>query len=383
MATDFETMAKTAKHDIHVPWDDLQSARAQKGVLAALRETHEKEEAVHVLDEKRRAPSRPRRRWLYGPMVAVAAVAAAVLLWLRPPTPIATATWAAAELAYKDGSRSLLEEHAQVQVLEDGAKAVKVQQHAGKVRYQITSRPARRFQVRARGVTITVLGTVFDVKVQRQLVTVAVERGKVQVEHNGKLVMLTSGKRLAMAVPADDPTARVDTLGAREPEAARKPEAAGTNAPEAETNSHATTANALSEAAKPMQATGAGGGAPATTATAGELMREADRARGRADHAAAAAALRQLIRHHPRDRRITLAQFNLARVLRAQGAHTAAARTFEQCGRALRGDAIAEAAFSWQQAGDRARAQAAATRYLDAFANGVHALSMRQLSGGQ
>ena len=38
MTTEFENIAKTAKDELEVPWDDLRAARTQKGVLAALRE---------------------------------------------------------------------------------------------------------------------------------------------------------------------------------------------------------------------------------------------------------------------------------------------------------------------------------------------------------
>ena len=89
----------------------------------------------------------------------------------------------------------------------------------------------------------------------------------------------------------------------------------------------------------------------------------------------------QLIAAHPTDARVTVATFTLGRVERARGNHDAAARAFESCGDALRGDAIAEAASSWLAAGQGDRASAAARRYLVAHPSGVHAEQMKKLAG--
>jgi tetratricopeptide (TPR) repeat protein len=122
--------------------------------------------------------------------------------------------------------------------------------------------------------------------------------------------------------------------------------------------------------------------ASADPAGAAKLLREADEARARGDLDAAVAALGRLLARHPRDARVTVATFTLAQIVRSQGKHELAARHFEACGGALRGDAIAEAAASWSAAGNPERARQNAERYLDAYPSGVHADHMRQLRGG-
>ena len=97
------------------------------------------------------------------------------------------------------------------------------------------------------------------------------------------------------------------------------------------------------------------------------------------DSEGALQALRSLIATYPTDARATLALFTIGKVERQRGRHAAAARAFEQCGAALNGDAFAEAAASWQAAGNGGRARAAAQRYLQMFPKGVHAETMRGL----
>ena len=71
-----------------------------------------------------------------------------------------------------------------------------------------------------------------------------------------------------------------------------------------------------------------------------------------------------------------MALFTLGKVERKRGQWVAAAQAFEQCGTALRGDALAAAANAWLAAGNASRAKAAAARYLQHFPDGVHATAM-------
>ncbi|HHH30441.1 MAG TPA: hypothetical protein ENK57_19160 [Polyangiaceae bacterium] len=300
-----------------------------------------------------------RRRWLVLALAAAAAVALFIMRPGRDPGEGAIAiTWqAASTLEYTDGSRSLLAEHAEIQVVDDHLEHVEVEQRAGLVRYEIAKRPERRFVVEARDVTVTVLGTVFEVDVDGDEVTVSVQRGRVRVEHGATEVELTRGQRIALMAP------RSATHQAQ-------PEAPVVEAPE-ETAEVAQVTPAEDEH-------GAGGGQAKPSAA--ELLRAADRARGAGRLDEAARRLRQLIASHPRDPRVTLAMFTLGRVERARGQHEAAARAFESCGDALRGDAIAEAATSWLAAGRSDRASAAAQRYLASHPAGVHAEQMKKLA---
>lgn len=407
----YDDHAKKAREVIDVPWDEVRAARVHKKALEAFKLAEEAqlaEEAERELEdgalegapiqggalegapipggtlddapiedlgrpESGEAPEEDAipmvgspRRWL---VAALAAAAIALALFgsglLRrgadPGEGALAMTWQpASTLEYTDGSRSLLAERAEVQVVDDRNDRVEVEQRGGRVRYEIAERPERRFVVEARDVTVTVLGTVFEVNVAGDEVVVSVQRGRVRVEHGATEVELTRGQRIALTAPT--------TTAATEPATDRaEPAAEDASAEDAEGDE--------------AEAIGAGGGE--TGPTAAELLRAADTARaaGRLDEAAR--RLRQLIAAHPKDGRVTLAMFTLGRVERARGQHDAAARAFESCGDALQGDAIAEAASSWLAAGQSDRASAAARRYLDTHPSGVHAEQMKRLAPGR
>jgi hypothetical protein len=364
-----EETAKKARLEIDVPWDDVRQARVQKSALEAFRAAKQDDDAdqereLQALEAKLDEPKGGRWRLMMA-AAAVFVAAAVAMVWLRTNEPVQGAAWAVASLDYNDGSRSLLSERAQVQVVDDTKAKVEVRQRAGKVRYEITRRPERRFEIAAHDVVITVLGTVFNVDVAKRSVSVVVERGRVQVEHDGGKVVLTAGQSVTIATDGAVPNEVADDA---------QPDRAPPDSDEAKQEE-----TTVAEVA--VSAPSTGGGAPAGPSAA-ELLREADAARGRGDHTAAIAALNKLRRVHKSDPRVTIATFTLARIYREQGKHALAAQHFEACGKALRGDAIAEAAVSWSAVGDSARASAAAQRYLDAFPGGVHADHMRKLRGG-
>jgi len=362
-----EQAAKKAKLDIEVPWDDLRAARVHNGALDAFRAAQDEDE--QQVRDKLQGVGLLRPRMLLA-AVALMSVAAAVVLYLRSDDghPVAASSWAGAStLHYADGSRSLLSQRAKVHVLEDSNERVRVRQDGGKVRYEIARRPERRFEVGALDVTITVLGTIFDVAVDEGRVMVTVERGRVRVEHGDRRLELTAGQK-----------AEIEAALATAPrEAPENDEASDQAEPQQQ-------AAATDAERGPAAAAGAAGGRAdaAVAPTAAELMRRADQERAAGQLATAAATLRTLIAKHPRDGRATLALYTLGRIERQRGNHQTAATSFEQCGAALRGDAIAEAAGAWSAAGRPARARAAAERYLRSYPAGVHAERMRALAGG-
>ena len=241
----FDDHAKKAREVIDVPWDEVRAARVHKKALEAFKLAEEEALAEDVEreladDATSQSPSDDdvhdtipmvgsRRRWL---VVALAA-AAAVALWLvgskgllgpgaAPGEGAVAMTWqAASTLEYTDGSRSLLAERAEVQVVDDRDEHVEVEQRGGLVRYEIAKRPERRFVVEARDVTVTVLGTVFEVDVAGDEVTVSVQRGRVRVEHGATDVELTTGQRIALTAPSSSsssrPTHGVSRRAARDP----------------------------------------------------------------------------------------------------------------------------------------------------------------------
>jgi hypothetical protein len=360
-------LAERARREIDVPWDDLRAARVHKRALEGFRAAPSSTSAG---PGQRRAWASWRR--LAGAALAAVAVAAALLVWVRLSGDTPALAWTATStVAYADGSLSRLSATAQLSVVEDEVERVEVSQRAGRVRYEIKPRPERRFVVGALGVTITVLGTVFDVSIEENRVEVVVERGRVRVEHGDRRLELGPGEHVTVIGGDAVTTAQ---------KSAAHDEADGPTAVIDEESLQDAKAPGGAEAAAPASATSSAAPAAAPP-SASEYLRRADAARadGRLDDAVA--ALQSLLRDHPRDARTTLALFTLGRVERQRARHADAARAFEQCGAALGGDAIAEAAASWQQAGQGAQARAAAQRYLQLFPAGVHAPRMRAMAG--
>lgn len=376
MKFDAIDIAKRAKLEIDVPWDDVRAARVHKKAVAEFAAEHADDregEAQH--DEESGEDDTPaskitlpktrpsRLTWL----VAIVAIAAAVALFVQLRRPQGEL---ASTVQFSDGSRSLLSAQAQVHVIEDTESHVHVRQRTGSVRYDIMPRPERAFVVSVEGVTITVLGTIFDVSVDGERVEVSVERGRVRVETRGRTVELTAGEHASLRrdgsafSDATETDATVDSP----------------DAPQAEPVEKADVAPAPTASQRAPEA--AASAAPEAQPTAAEWLRRADSARAAGNLDAALSALHALIAAYPTDARATLALFTIGKVERQRGNHARAAQAFEQCGAALNGDAIAEAASSWQAAGQGAAASAAAKRYLQTYPEGVHAASMRSLSGG-
>jgi transmembrane sensor len=339
MATETAETADKAREHIDVPWDEVRAARVHRRVLEAFREGP-------------RAGEGPgRRAWI----LAAALVAAAALLLLR----FASTAEVAPSVAYADGSRSWLHEEADMRVMLDTPSEVQVEQRSGRVRYEIEPRRERRFQVHAQGVTVTVLGTIFDVKVVDDQVEVRVERGRVQISQGTRAFVLEAGEQARVSATKAVPERAAPVEERVEPAPdAPLPESTVQTEPDVQSG---------------------GGGSPPIDAKS--LLAQADAARGAGRLDDAAQSLRRLITSHPRDPRATIALFTLGQVERQRGHHAEAARAFERCGTGLRGDALAEAAAAWQAAGDGARARQAAQRYLATFPDGVHAGRMRAIAG--
>jgi transmembrane sensor len=66
---------------------------------------------------------------------------------------------------------------------------------SGAAKFSVTADPARPFRVLARNVSVTVLGTVFDVAFEGSGVRVSVERGLVRVDSGGSARELEPGTR--------------------------------------------------------------------------------------------------------------------------------------------------------------------------------------------
>ena len=339
---------------VPVPWDELRERRVLGKVEAKL--------------ASRRA-ARRRRPWIIAAAaVLTAAVAVLAVLALprtstapedaiaiadAPPITPVVAIPDESALTLPDGSRAQMQTGARVDVDVQTDELVRLVQHAGVVRYEVTPNRERRFVVDADDVQVRVIGTVFTVALDEDVVRVAVERGKVEVAESDRVVQLGAGDALEIerAAPVDEPIVLDDDVVVElEPEASKPRDKAPS---------------------KPV-------------ATARQLEERADAARvaGRSDEAAA--ALSELVKRYPRDPRAYSAYFTLGKVERSRGRHSAAAVAFTACHQRapagpLAEDARAEAAVSWLTAGRADRAAAAAQAYLDRYDSGAHRARMQRI----
>jgi hypothetical protein len=355
-----------------IPWDDVRQQR----VLGRIEETLANRRATG------RAPSHG-KRWV---KVAVASVTAAAALALAawgwttlrpdadsvrapvavvdpqpateaPPAETTEATKAGAPtIALSDGSVAYLHEAARVDVDVQTADLVRLLQRNGTVRYEVAPNPGRRFVVDAQGIEVRVIGTVFTVVVGSDRVRVEVERGRVAVESSERVAELGAGDALSIDIEPEETLVILD----EDPPATEDLDPSPT--PRTRPRS------------KPEPA------AP----TVDQLLERADAARASGKLADAAAHLSELVRRYPKDPRTYSSYFQLGKVERARRHHGAAASAFAACYKrapsgSLSEDARAEAAVSWLDAGQKARAGKAARSYLERYSRGAHADRMRRI----
>lgn len=271
----------------------------------------------------------------------------------QPPEP-STPDEVAPTMALPDGSLATLHDAAQVSVDVQTEALVRLVQHTGTVRYEVSKDPRRRFVVDAAGIEVRVIGTIFTVGIEEPRVRVAVERGRVEVEGPNGVSALGAGDELRVPTPEEDLVVLLDDPEPSTPAATRP--------------------------SKPDKASG-----PAqAVASIDTLLARADTARAAGELAGAADALHELVRTHRRDPRAYSSYFQLGKIERARGRHAAAAAAFAGCHRhspagSLSEDARAEAAVSWLDAGKPGRARRAAEAYLQRHPEGAHVARMRRI----
>lgn len=123
-------------------------------------------------------PAPPRRRALLRGAIACALAASVVLALtgLLVPAPEAIR-----EIRLEDGSRVVLDSGSRLDV-GFAAHAREVTLRQGEAFFQVERDVDRPFRVRAGGITVTVLGTAFDVRMDARTIRVAVAGGKVLVD---------------------------------------------------------------------------------------------------------------------------------------------------------------------------------------------------------
>ena len=125
---------------------------------------------------------------------------------------------AASLVELPDGSSVSAESRdARVETVAVGPENVTLRLDAGTARFSVTPNPKRPFQVIARDVTVTVLGTIFSVSLEAHGVRVAVERGRVRVDAPHVSRELTVGESGSFeSSTTEPPPAVVDPLPSAE-----------------------------------------------------------------------------------------------------------------------------------------------------------------------
>jgi transmembrane sensor len=235
---------------------------------------------------------------------------------------------------------------ADVSIIEQRSDTVRLEQEEGKALYDIVHRDGQSVQVRAAGIGITVVGTAFLVAIDDPVVSVEVKRGVVRVDDGKQTVFLDAPETMSLTIPHPKEAPRLRHHA--------KKRRGGRRAAEQEV--------ALNE----------------------DLFSEVDQARQQGELARAAKLLREIVAQKKSPFSIASAEFTLGKVERARGRHAAAARAFYRCAkqapnRSLGEDALAEAALSWQAAGNTDRAKNIARAYLDSYPKGMYVAKIKRL----
>jgi transmembrane sensor len=336
-----------------------------------------------------RALARPRLHVARAAALSVAAAAVCALLWHGVAVP-----------SVRGGSAALLARmrpvHVPLLVLEDGsaatalaagtrlqglrvsAAAVSVQLVSGTARFEISPNPHRRFEVRAREATVTVLGTVFDVTLRGDDLHVTVTKGRVRVSHGKKQRELMAGESLtwnlrvrepapAVTASAGVPANRATSAEPAHP-AVRSPAPLVAAAPAREWRVLAARRE-YQAAHERLAADGFG----SLGSDPGDLLLAADVARLSGHASDAVPLLERVAQLGGKDARSALAAFALGRVLLddlGEPAHAARAfrRAYELSPRgALAEDALRREVASLRKAGQHAAAELKARAYRERF----------------
>ena len=334
--------------------------------------------------------SQLRRRAVGGSLGVSVVLAAVWIAWPRAVTPLAagpvgetvapvapnatngTAPPIAAggPMQFEDGSRiELLDAAARVVVDEVTPERIAVRLLAGHVRVDVVRRPERAFRVECGAVTVSVLGTAFELKRDGERTHVSVLRGRVAVDASDGSRQLSAGE--AEWFPSS----------LEQSPAVLQPVAAKASGPEPSWQRQAKRGH-FKRAFELMPA------APEALADDVEaLLLAADAARLSGHPAQALPYLRRVIERHPHDSRASLAAFTLGGVLlnqldRPREAEAAYARARSLAlSPTLAQDALARQVEAAQRAGDASRMRELAREYLRRYPDGRRVQWVRDTSG--
>jgi transmembrane sensor len=269
---------------------------------------------------------------------------------------------------------------ARVESIAVGPEAATFQLDRGSARFDVAPNPERPFRVLAAGVTITVLGTVFDVSLEPAGVHVSVVRGRVRVTSKDSDRVLGAGESglFAGAEVAAQDASPVAVAPASAPSATRERVKEPAVSPSWRALAHE---GSYAQAVTRLMAEGPN----AVRDTPEDLLLAADVARLGGHPERAVAPLERVVSGFPFDSRAPLAAFTLGRTLLEQlGRPRPAARAFataRQLDRAgaLTQDALAREVEAWSRAGEGDKAHERALDYLKRYPKGRRASAVRRL----
>lgn len=248
-----------------------------------------------------------------------------------------------------DGSNLSLDPDADLRITANEATRFELDLRQGQVTFQVepSRNRARTWRVRAGDVLVEVTGTRFSVARHPRAVGVSVQHGQVHVSGArvpGKQRILDAGERIEIPT-ATPPTAEPS------PPTATEPVSQGPNAPVVES-------------------------LPDSTASERNVLHQCDALRRQGKHRAAARLLQGALTEGEPGQESAVLAFTLGRIqLENLGQPRAAARSFVRATQrnlpaSLREQAVARGVQAWAQAGERDRAIALATRYLERYPRG-------------
>ncbi len=247
---------------------------------------------------------------------------------------------------------------------------------AGSARFEVTPDRTREFEVVSGDVTVTVLGTVFDVSREGDEVRVDVTRGRVRVAGPHGEKILTKGMSVEVPATAQQAALEEPTKKADPKPKARKPRVKKS----ADWRTLAEKGD-FGKAAKILRKK-----STKVPNDVDALMLAADSMRMSGRPSDALGYLDRVVKHHRKDARAPLAMFTRGRVLSKLGRPREAAEAFSKVPklgskRSLTEDALAREVEAWHRAGVTARARERAQDYLDAYPRGVRAQAVRSYGG--
>ncbi|MDD9939645.1 MAG: FecR domain-containing protein [Myxococcales bacterium] len=351
------------------------------------------------------------RRRRTGGRLALALVGAVLLFVVTNPTtpeglPSGAVVGSSDEpiaVALLDGSKVALARESQLKVVRGDGPLMEVELSTGRARFDVAKKAGRRFDVRAGGVQVRVVGTRFEVVRTRDRVDVRVEEGIVEVFriHRGRgpgqdalAPKMVKRLRAGESVSVEASETQAATEAKAEAETQSEVNADGQARTEVEASGQAQVEVAEEPPARPARPTNRSAKRARAhrkekphddraAAGAADLFRAASLARRAGRMREAAEAYEALLRLHPKDPRATLSAFELGRIrMDMLGDHAGAVKAFEQALRSgarggTREDALARLVAAQGQLGRARACRRVRARYLARYPDGVHAAAVK------